>query len=446
MPSILTNNFKTLLAKQLLSLVDDSRNNRLTAAGSPIPSSEKNSLYLVMGRQLPWQPNSNTESTLDPEDGNEYFIECFRNGIYARKLSLENACLVVSRIDWTQNTTYNTYESNTNFYVLNSKDQVFKCLDNNSNANSVIEPEISLTTTTLEEPFFETSDGYKWKYLYTVYPSLKLKFLTSNWMPVFANDFVKNKALSRSIDIVNIVNPGSGYIDSPTSDIITIDGDGSDAIIKANVENGNVVGLVIQSRGKDYTYANLSFSDIQGSGAEAIVKLAPEGGHGFDPITELGARTFMVNIDFDGEEIPHPYNNEFRQMFLVHNPKTTPNSTIATASSYALYTKIKVSTGLGNFNEDERVYQGTSLADATFTADVIYFDEINNELYVNNVKGSLELNSQISGNLTGSIRIAVIKTDPTFKLFTGDVIYISNKPPIQRDVDQTDRVQFVLGF
>lgn len=440
--SLLTSNFKTLIAKQVLSLLDDSKNEYLTPNGDSLPDSELNYIYVVLGRQLPW---TNTEAVIVPQDSNEYFIQSFRNGIYARRLTLENSTLVVPRVDWTANSVYNTYQSFTNFYVLNSKNQVFKCLDNNLNSISTVEPEITLTTTSLDEPFLKTSDGYKWKYLYTIYSSQKQKFLTDDWMPVYSNEFVKNQAISRSIDVVQITNAGFGYIDSPTSDIITIDGDGSGAILKANVENGNVVDIVIQSRGQDYTYANLSFETDIGSNAAAIVKLAPEGGHGFDPVSELRAKTFMVNVDFAGNESLHPVNNEYRQAFLLHNPQTS-NSSVASASSYTLYTKILVSGGSGDFNEDEVVYQGTSLSDATFTAEVIYFDSINNQLYVNNVRGQLETNRQIVGNVTGSIRVAVEKEDPTMKLFSGDILYITNKTPIQRDVDQTDRIQFILGF
>lgn len=453
MSSILTDKFKTLLAKQVLSLIDDSRNSYLTSTGEALPVSNRNYIYLVLGKQLSWNVSANTEGTLDPEDSEEYYSEVYRNSIFAKKLTLDNSTLVVERINWTANTAYNTYYSNTNFYVLNSKDQVFKCLGNNSSANSTVEPQITLTNTTLDEPFLETSDGYKWKYLYTVYPSQKQKFLTEDWMPVYDNEFVKEKALSRSIDVVEVTNAGAGYIDSPTSDIITIDGDGTGAILKANVESGNVVEVVIQSRGQDYTYANLTFSSTEGSNAAAIVKFAPEGGHGYDPVSELRSKTLMINIDFDGNEELHPVNNEFRQLFLVHNPKILSNSYIATATSYSLYTKITVSAGVGDFNEDEVVYQGTSLSASTFKAEVIYFDTINNVLYVNNLKGTLTLNNQIIGNVTGANRVAVT-TDTTseedrktkIKLFSGEVLFISNKPPIQRDVDQTDRAQFILSF
>lgn len=442
MSSILTSNFRTLFAKQVLSLLDDTKNSYLTSSGGTLPESQLNYIYVVLGKQTNW---SNTESFSTPQDSNEYFIQSFRNGIYAKRLTLENSTLVVPRRDWVQNTTYSTYESFNNFYVLNSKNQVFKCLDNNSGDISTIEPEITLTTTSLDEPYLKTTDGYKWKYLYTIYPSQKEKFLTDNWMPVYSNEFVKKQAISRSIDIVQIVEAGSGYVDSPTSDIITIEGDGTGAILKANVENGNVVDIVVQSRGQDYTYANLSFVSEVGSNASAVVKLSPDGGHGFDPVTELRAKTFMVNIDFPGNEILHPVNNEYRQIFLVHNPKANTGD-LASETSHTLYNVIKVSGGSGDFNEDEMVYQGPSLLDNTFIAEVIYFDSINNELYVNNVRGNLDLGKQIVGNLTGSIRVANSNELPTMKLFSGKILYISNKTPIQRDADQTDRVQFILGF
>ena len=111
------------------------------------------------------------------------------------------------------NTSYYTYDSgNANYYALNSKDQVFKCLDNKGGANSTDEPQLFLSSTSLEEPYFQTTDGYKWKYMYTLNTSQKERFLTSDWMPVTYNKFVRAAALNRSIDIVKVTNSGNNGI------------------------------------------------------------------------------------------------------------------------------------------------------------------------------------------------------------------------------------------
>ena len=162
---------------------------------------------------------------------------------------------------------------------------------------------------------------------------------------------------------------------------------------------------------------------------------------------ELGASTVMFNVEFDGDETGlFPVDNEFREIFAVVNPYEDGTTELATDKSYTLYTKIKTSPGLGDFSVDEKVFQGTTFADATFTADVISFDEIENQLYVNNILGTLTENSALKGLTSGSIRVATAKTNPTLHLYSGKVLYISDKLPVNRDSAQTDRIRFIISF
>jgi hypothetical protein len=442
MSSLFTNNFKILLAKQIQNLTD-------VAANDYLPTDRKSYIYTILGKQLPW--NAGTEIPTTPRTTDQDFYDLYKRGIFAKQVSFENSSLVVQRNNWTANTVYNTYQSNTNFYIVNSKDQVFKCLSNVSTGTiSTDEPELTLSTTSLEEPFLQTADEYKWKYLYTISSAQKQKFMDSEWMPVTFNKFVRASALPTSIDIVTITNSGNNYTDGPTQDIITVVGDGTGAVLKANVVSGKVTDIIIQNRGEDYTTANLVFTDITGgigSGASAIVSIAPHDGHGYDPVFELGASTVMVNVEFDGDEGGlFPVDNEFREVFLVNNPFEFGTTELATDKSYTLYTKIKTSPGLGDFSVDEKVFQGTTFDDATFTADVISFDEIENQLYVNNLTGTLTENSALKGLTSGSIRVATAKTNPTLHLYSGKVLYISNKLPVNRDSAQTDRIRFIISF
>jgi hypothetical protein len=441
MTTLITKNFKTILAKQVYNLLDVSSN-------SYLPLARKSYVYAFVGKQLPW--NTGVEiPPLGSENVNS-FNDYYKTGIFAKQVSLENSSLVVPRINWTSNTVYNSYLSNTNFYVLNSKDQVFKCLFNNSGAASLSEPELTLSTTSLEEPFLQTSDGYKWKYLYSLTSSQKQKFLTQEWMPVSVNKFVRAAAEPGSIDIVNVTNSGNNYVNGTTQNIITVSGDGSGAILTANVANGKVQNVVIQSRGNYYTYVDLVFSDVSGgigTGASATASIAPHDGHGYDPIFELGASSIMFNVEFEnGESGLLPTNNDFRQVVLLHNPFNYGTTTLAAASNYTLYTKVKVSTGVGDFNVDEVVYQGQTYDTRTFSAEVISFDIDNNILYLNNLRGTLELNKAIKGLTSGAIRVANVSTNPTLDLYSGKILYIANKLPVTRDASQTERIRFVLSF
>lgn len=442
MSSIFTKNFKVLLAKQVQAWTDVSANATLSA-------DKKNYIYVVLGKQLTW--NTGTEVAPTPGQTESQLFDLYKRGIYAKQVTFENSSVIVPRNDWVSNTVYNTYTSNSNFYIVNSKDQVFKCLSNVSTSTaSTDEPELTLSTTSLEEPYLKTSDGYKWKYLYTISSVQKQKFMDSNWMPVTFNKFVRASSAPGSIDIVTITNSGNNYTDGATQDIITIVGDGLGAVLKANVNSGQVTDIVIQDRGTQYTTANLTFTDVtggSGSGATATVSIAPHNGHGYDPVFELGASSVMFNVEFDGDEDgKFPVDNEFREVFAIHNPYEYDTTDLATDTTYTLYTKIKVSPGLGDFSVDEKVYQGVTYGTATFTADVISFDEIENYVYVNNITGTLTENFVLKGFTSGSVRVATDSTPPTLDLYSGKVLYISDKLPVTRDSAQTDRIKFILSF
>jgi hypothetical protein len=315
---------------------------------------------------------------------------------------------------------------------------------------STSQPELTLSTTSLEEPYIETADGYKWKYLYTLTSTQKQKFLGDEWMPVTFNKFVRAAAAPGSIDVVTITNSGNNYTNGSTQSIISIEGDGTGAILKANVAGGQIQDVIIQNRGSDYTYAAITIQDVAGgigSGGAAVVSIAPHSGHGFDPVYELNASTIMFNVEFDGDENDTlPTENDFREIVLLHNPNESGGQVLATDSSYTLYTRIKTSPGVGDFNTDEIVYQGATFGDATFTANVISFDEVQNYLYINDVRGTLQQNQTIKGLSSGSIRVVNSIKAPTLDLYTGKILYISDKLPITRDPSQTERIRFILSF
>ena len=102
-----------------------------------------------------------------------------------------------------------------NFYVLTEDYNVYKCLDNNNNALSTAKP---LGTSTSP---ITTTDGYVWKFMYTVPINLRGKFLSEDQMPVVSaltNQFYSNGAM----DNIIINNKGTGY----TTATLTVSGDG----------------------------------------------------------------------------------------------------------------------------------------------------------------------------------------------------------------------------
>lgn len=429
------------MAEQFLNLLN-------IGANLYLPDDRKSYVYAFIGKQTPW--NSGTEVIPTPQDTIEGLNEPWRRTYGARITSLINANLVVPRIDWTANTVYNTYEADVNNYVKNSTDQVFKCLDNNGAVISTSEPSLTLSTTSMEEPYFMTADGYKWKYLYTISSFEKQWFMNEDWMPALTNKFVSEAAINGSIDIVSITNSGNNYVNGPVQDIITVEGDGTGAVLKANVSNGQIVDIIIQDRGSNYTRANARFTDITGgigSGAEATIKISPQGGHGLNPAYELGANNIMFCIQFEGPgpQGIYPTDNDFREVMLIQNPELVSGG-LATDEYYTLYSTINTSPGIGDFNNDEIVYQGVTYGTSTFSAEVVSFDEVKNELYVNNVKGQIALNQAIKGFSSGATRVATKLTSPTMKAYTGKTLFISDKEKISRDNNQIDKIRFIVSF
>lgn len=440
-----TTAFKTLMAQQFYDLLDSQSN-------SYLPASKQTNVYVVLGRQLPW--NTGTEVVPTTGETTPEIYEYYRKGIAAKKLGYNNSSFVIPRRNWTSGTVYGQYGSANSvtlmdFYAKNSHDQVFECLSNRGGIASTVEPVLSLSSASLEEPYFMTSDGYKWKYMYTISSVQKQKFMTQDWMPVYSNKFVAASAINGSIDIVEITNSGNNYTNGSLQSIITVTGDGTGAILRANVANGKIANIIVQNRGEDYTEANLTFTDMTGgigSSAAATVKISPQNGHGYDPVFELYAKTLMVTVDVTDEYGKIPVSNDFRQVIILHNPLESSSQTLASGEVYTLYTTINVSPGIGNFSGDEIVYQGSTLATATYTGEVISFDYVQNKLYLNNIKGTLKTNDTIKGVSTGAIRVAASSIKPSLQLYSGKVLYILNMLPSQRDVDQTDKFRFLLSF
>lgn len=358
----------------------------------------------------------------------------------------------------------NTYpQFANNFYVRNSKDQVFKCLFNNNDGLSTIEPTIDIDGQLPENPYILTGDDYKWKYLYTIPYGLKQKFFTSVWMPVISDNAVLAGAVDGRIDTINILDGGSGYFlnngesgNSASLFITTLIGDGESASISAKVESGVITELNILSGGNGYTQAEIVINDpdqlANGTPASFEVVISPQGGHGFSPVKELGCFSVMTSVDFIGTEsdtLPvgssiEPF--DFRQISLIRDPKLTTGA-YANGTVYRTSTKLTLTDpGITNFLNDESVYIGTSLEDAELSAAVVSWDANLNELYVNNLAGNVTIGSTITGQESAAVATILGIEEPDIELFSGDTLYIENRDKIVRDVDQTEQIRLILSF
>lgn len=134
--------------------------------------------------------------------------------------------------------------ANATFYVVTDDYNIYKCLDNNYDAASTVKP-----ADTSVEPF-TLSDGYKWKFLGTVPPSLRNKFLSDDSMPILTS--LTSSFYSRGeLKSVNILNTGENY----TSASITVDGDGF-----LEKDPYYIISCVVAEGGDGYTLANTTIT------------------------------------------------------------------------------------------------------------------------------------------------------------------------------------------
>ena len=355
-----------------------------------------------------------------------------------------------------------TWQYYNKFYVRNSYDQVFKCLFNNNDELSTSMPEITLGGQLPENPYVETADGYKWKYLYTIPSGLKKKFFTAQYMPVLRDPVVYANAENGRIDIVKVISGGAGYFSGGSTTnypILTVSGDGYGANFTVDVVNGVITEVNVVDGGHDYTYATISISDpLHTSGAATAslsVIISPQYGHGSDPARELGASFEMISTDFQGTvdgvlptgENPVGSTDDFRQICLVRNPRLNASNTTSTGATYLMCTKVFIQNG-AEFDLDANVLV-TEGGSTIFTAKVVFHDITNSILYLNNIVGDAD--NIVGKVITQENNIAKFAqafsvTKPDINTLSGEILYIENRTAVTRSVDQTETAKIVIEF
>ena len=281
-------------------------------------------------------------------------------------------------------------------------------------------------------------------------------------MPVVSDSSVVAGATDGRIDIIEILDGGSGYFleggesgNAASLGIVTISGDGSGAVVTAKIESGVITDLNILNGGSGYTAANVIITDpdqlASGTDASFNVVISPPGGHGANPVKELGCFSVMTAVDIAGTEsgtIPVGSSNDpfdFRQITLIRDPLLA-NGVYANGSVYRATTKISLTDpGITNYTNDEKVFIGTA-GNTTMQATVVDWNASTNELYVNNISGNVVVGSTLTGDTSAATATILGVANGDIKLFSGDILYIENRNKIVRDVDQTEQIRLILSF
>ena len=164
-----------------------SSNFRVTNANNFKEDVQNSNVYVAIGRADAWSATTadNVDGTpFTPNDHLEDQNNARRQFIGLQKLTSADVSHVVKRYDWTTGRSYTAWDSDDaniydkEFYVLTNEFKVYKCLRNNNGGQSTVQP-----THTTADPV-NLSDGYTWKYMYSITTADSEKFLTNAYMPV----------------------------------------------------------------------------------------------------------------------------------------------------------------------------------------------------------------------------------------------------------------------
>lgn len=434
MPNLVTKQFKISNSKNFVE---------------QFSGSSGNSLYMFLAKPSIWAVGSDVPPA--PTDTQKDYAKTWDEIISLKKISSVNIVNVIRRVNWVKSTVYAEYDNedqyllSKDFFVLNRELDVYKCIANNNGSPSTVEP----TGKSLN--IFITSDGYKWKYLYSISNSDRLKFLTDNWMPVRKNADVAAVAIDGGIENIKLY---SGGIDYTPSARVVVQGDGTSANIRTRQSLGVIYDFSYINNGSKYRFANAYVQDSSsstGRGANIRPIISPIGGHGYDPISELGAHYIMINVltEYNEGLGDFPGGFSYRKLGLIKNPKT-PSGQVANVLTLTGLAGISLSNINGVFLNNEFIEGLTSSANAfAVTANVVSGNGFIRYVQVIDLTknfNSFTIGENVIGKTSGATAKVANLLTAEVSQDTGEILYIENRIPISKTPDQSDSLHLVLEF
>jgi len=327
----------------------------------------------------------------------------------------------------------------------------------------------------------------------------------SNWETNVDDAAVRNNAKSSGqLKIVTILNRGVGLgTANRTYTRVPIKGDGigAEATVVIN-NNSKVESVTISSGGNGYTFGTLDLvgGNVPTGTTSPIfnVIIPPQGGHGADIYRELGARNALIysRIENDTENPDFITGNQIARIGIVQNPKaynavqnldldkasatyalkltgTGYSSATFTPDSFITQTIGVGSTAVGKVISYDQVtgvlkyWQDRSMSgfntDGTQNISPVYGFQLNRFTPTPNGGGSISI---IGGSSTLSIQTSftgvstVINSrtyylgqsftqgvsQPEVEKYSGNIIYVDNRPSITRSINQKEDIKVILQF
>ena len=329
------------------------------------PSNEAQA-YLFFGKSTAWA-DDNAPPT--PTNNWKEFYTTYDDMLALKRINDVDALHVIPRVTWISGLVFDVYKQNynsvnkaysgasnlydCNFFAINQQNNVYVCLDNNSNSKSLVEP-----MNAGNEPFY-TSDGYQWLRLYKVSSSDITYHTTNNFIPI--TDNLVNTTPDGAVYTCFIDVPGLDYTTVPAGGpnqipayYANITGDGTGAVAKVSVSAGSITKIEVVRSGSGYTFAEIDFranhvyaslADLDavvnglnplGDGTfRSSVVIPPPGGWGTDLVRELGGTRVCVFTTL-GDDGDVDLGGTFRQVGIIQDPILTGTDPETVAALYAV--------------------------------------------------------------------------------------------------------------
>ncbi len=326
----------------------------------------------------------------------------------------------------------------------------------------------------------------------------------TDWSTSSDTAAVRDNAVDGSIKIVTVTNRGVGLgTANSTYTKVPIKGDGTGAECTIVINNDQKVDTVtVSSQGQNYTYGNI---DLDAGGVPTgttrptfNVIQSPPGGHGADVYRELGAYNVLLysRIENDVENPDFITGNQVARLGVVENPKATSGALLSADKVSALGALRLTGTGYSTATFDGDSYFTQTVATATTAVGrVVSYDSNTGVLKFwqdrtmagFNTVGTAQTNPTYGYDLTeftaspstgGSLTIVPssgsnLAIDTSFtgvstvinsrtyylgqdftdgvataevKKYSGNIIYVDNRPSITRSVNQKEDIKVILQF
>ena len=382
------------------------------------------------------------------------------------------------------------------YYVITSDFKVYICIENGTSGLNPTVPRSTLEPTHTDVEPVSYADGYKWKYLFKISPSDVIKFDSTEFI-VVPNDWAtttdsdiqiirdggNSENNNNQIKTVYIENGGTNYTDSTHS----ILGDGTGGEVSLTTTNGVITDITVTQGGKGYTYGIVDLSTNSGAGSKLIPIIPPSKGHGSDIYKELGTDKVLLYARFDDSTKDFPIDTKFVQVGIIKNPEqfagtgvTFTGNTFSSLFAVGLTTSRDVTIGeeisqnqgnnvvakgyVASFDKETKIlkyYQDRSLCfgnkvdqtQSLLTSNIVAFNNSSN-ISFSQSGGASSVDNTLDGSVITvnakqvnlGVNFSQGLANPEINKKTGDIIYIDNRPEVQRDSRQKEDVKIILEF